>query len=147
MLPWKNRASFGIFKVVAQEHKSITKINVIIVLVNNKGYLAIRHTQKEFLKEKYLGTKSPDITFPNFKKLTKAYNLKYFNIKNDKNIEEIIKKINRTKGPIVCELSTSPNSQSLFKQGYKKLDNGGFAPMDLKEMFPFAESPIANTNN
>ena len=30
-------------------------INVVIVLVNNKGYLAIRHTQKEFLNKKYLG--------------------------------------------------------------------------------------------
>tara|TARA_B100001250_G_scaffold413969_1_gene450013 strand:- start:2817 stop:4550 length:1734 start_codon:yes stop_codon:yes gene_type:complete len=139
----------GSFLMNSQDLQTIAqkKINVIIVLVNNKGYLAIRHTQKEFLKGNYFGTKSPDITFPNFKKLTKAYNIKYFNIKNDKNIETIIKKINKIKGPIVCELSTSPESQSLFKQGYKKIDNGTFAPMDLSEMYPFVEAPISNTNN
>ena len=51
------------------------------------------------------------------------------------------------KGPIVCELFTDPDSKSLFKQGYKKVENGTFAPMDLSEMFPFVEKPISNTNN
>ena len=30
------------------------KINVKIIIVNNNGYLAIRHTQKEFLKASIL---------------------------------------------------------------------------------------------
>ena len=125
------------------------KINVVIVLVNNNGYLAIRHTQKEFLKAKYLGTSAPDITFPNFEKLSKAYDLKYIKIKkdNDTDINETIKKINKINGPIVCELFTDPDSQSLFKQGYKRIENGTLAPMDLSEMFPFVKSPISNTNN
>ena len=123
------------------------KINVIIVLVNNEGYLAIRHTQKEFLKGKYIGTSAPDITFPNFEKLIKAYGLKYLKIKNDDSIKKTIKKVNKMKGPIVCELFTDPDSKSLFKQGYKKIENGTYAPMDLSEMFPFVEKPISNTNN
>jgi acetolactate synthase I/II/III large subunit len=35
-----------------QQHK----INISIILVNNNGYLAIRHTQKEFLKGRYYGS-------------------------------------------------------------------------------------------
>ena len=122
-------------------------INVVIVLVNNKGYLAIRHTQKEFLNKKYLGTKSPDITFPNFKKLVTAYKIKYAGIKNEQDTKKIIKKLKNTKGPIVCEIFANPNSQSLFKQGYKTNLDGTFAPMELSEMYPFVNSPIANTNN
>ena len=141
----------GSFLMNSQDLQTIAqkKINVVIVLVNNKGYLAIRHTQKEFLKAKYLGTSAPDITFPNFEKLSKAYDLKYIKIKkdNDTDINETIKKINKINGPIVCELFTDPDSQSLFKQGYKRIENGTFAPMDLSEMFPFVKSPISNTNN
>ena len=141
----------GSFLMNSQDLQTIAqkKINVVIVLVNNRGYLAIRHTQKEFLKAKYLGTSAPDITFPNFEKLSKAYELKYIKIKNDddNDIKETIKKINKINGPIVCELSTDPDSQSLFKQGYKKMENGTFAPMDLSEMFPFVKNPISNTNN
>ena len=59
----------------------------------------------------------------------------------------ISKKINKINGPIVCELFTDPDSQSLFKQGYKRIENGTLAPMDLSEMFPFVKSPISNTNN
>ena len=139
----------GSFLMNSQDLQTISqkKMNVIIVLVNNKGYLAIRHTQKEFLNKKYIGTQSPDITFPNFKKLSKAYNLKYFRLNNNGNMNKIIRDLRNIKGPIVCELFTNPNSQSLFKQGYKTNKDGTFSPMELSEMYPFVNNPIANTNN
>lgn len=139
----------GSFLMNSQDLQTISqkKINVIIVLVNNKGYLAIRHTQKEFLNKKYYGTKSPDITFPNFKNLSKAYNINYLKVKNEKKLDLIIKKIQKLKGPIICELCTNPDSQSLFKQGYKTNKDGTFSPMELSEMYPFVNSPVANTNN
>ncbi len=139
----------GSFLMNSQDLQTISQknINVVIVLVNNKGYLAIRHTQKEFLNKKYLGTKSPDITFPNFKKLVTAYKIKYAGIKNEQDTKKIIKKLKNTKGPIVCEIFANPNSQSLFKQGYKTNLDGTFAPMELSEMYPFVNSPVANTNN
>ncbi len=42
----------GSFLMNIQDLQTIVqdKINAIIVLVNNNGYLAIRNTQKEFLK-------------------------------------------------------------------------------------------------
>ena len=61
--------------------------------------------------------------------------------------KEIIRKLKNTKGPIVCEIFANPNSQSLFKQGYKTNLDGTFAPMELSEMYPFVNSPVANTNN
>ena len=63
-----------------QDLQSISqyKINLKIILVNNNGYLAIRHTQKEFLNKRYFGTIPPDdISFPNFKNLAKAFEIKY----------------------------------------------------------------------
>ncbi len=60
---------------------------------------------------------------------------------------KIIKKLSNDKGPVVCELFSNPNSQSLFKQGYKTNKDGTFSPMELSEMYPFVNAPIANTNN
>ena len=42
----------GSFLMNIQDLQTIVqdKINVKIIIVNNNGYLAIRHTQKEFLK-------------------------------------------------------------------------------------------------
>ena len=59
------------------------KINVIILLVNNNGYLAIRNTQKEFLKGRYYGTHpkfnfSPKKYLRNFLILSEVQFSKFF---------------------------------------------------------------------
>ncbi len=124
------------------------KINIKIILVNNNGYLAIRNTQKEFLKKKYYGT-NPDggLTMPKFKNCNKLFDLTYFSLTSNKNLKKNINKILKTKGPVLCELFTDEDQPSLFKQGYKKNQNDKFEPQPLSEMYPFIESPISNTNN
>ena len=137
----------GSFLMNSQDLQTISqkKMKVVIVVVNNGGYLAIRHTQKEFLEKKYYGTKSPDITFPNIKKLANAYDLKYIKINKNKNLNIKIQSLVKNRGPIVCEITTDPDSESLFKQGYKKNEKGLFEPMSLNEMYPFINSPIATS--
>jgi len=128
---------------IAQDGK-----NVVIILVNNNGYLAIRHTQKEFLGGRYFGTHPKyNLSFPNFKKIAKAFSIKYIKADKAKNVEKIIKILKSTKGPIICEIVTDEDQQSLFKQGYKQVSKGILEPQPLSEMFPFVDKPIANTNN
>lgn len=140
----------GSFLMNCQDLQTIfqEKINVIIILVNNNGYLAIRHTQKEFLNKRYIGTQAPkDISFPNFKDLAKAFKIKHIKINKISEMENFIKKSSTIKGPLICEIITSDEQDSLFKQGYKKNINNTYTPVDLSEMYPFVEKPIANTNN
>jgi len=140
----------GSFLMNCQDLQTIfqEKINVIIILVNNNGYLAIRHTQKEFLNKRYIGTQSPkDISFPNFKDLAKAFKIKHIKLKKISEMENFIKKSSTIKGPLICEIITSEEQDSLFKQGYKKNIDNTYSPVDLSEMYPFVEKPIANTNN
>ena len=140
----------GSFLMNIQDLQTIAqdKINVIILLVNNNGYLAIRHTQKEFLNGRYFGTHpTGKLTFPRFKDLAKSFKIKYISIKNSKQIMKSIRYLNKTRGPIICELFVDENQDSLFKQGYLKKNNGLFEPQSLSEMYPFMPKPVANTNN
>jgi acetolactate synthase-1/2/3 large subunit len=140
----------GSFLMNCQDLQTIfqEKINVIIILVNNNGYLAIRHTQKEFLNKRYIGTQAPkDISFPNFKDLAKAFKIKHIKLKKISEMENFIKKSSAIKGPLICEIITNEEQDSLFKQGYKKNIDNTYSPVDLSEMYPFVEMPIANTNN
>ncbi len=140
----------GSFLMNCQDLQNISQnnMNVIIVVINNNGYLAIRHTQKEFLNKKYYGT-SPEgnLTFPSIKKISYAFNIKYFKIDKKENEENIINKLVSSKGPKICELIVDEDQDSLFKQGYKKNLDGTFSPMTLEEMYPFVNKPISNTNN
>ena len=140
----------GSFLMNIQDLQSIIqdKINILIIIVNNNGYLAIRDTQKEFLKSRFYGT-HPDwkLQMPSFKNLSKGFKIKYFRIKNDKDFNKYKKNLLYDKGPLVCELIVDQNQASLFKQGYKSNPNGTFTPQPLSEMHPFLSTPIANTNN
>jgi acetolactate synthase-1/2/3 large subunit len=140
----------GSFLMNIQDLQSIKQenINVIILLINNNGYLAIRHTQREFLNKRYFGT-HPEwkLKMPNFEKLIKGFGVKYLKIQNHNNYNKIIKRAVLETGPVVLEVMTDQNQESLFKQGYKSNLDGTFSPMDLSEMHPFLKKPIANTNN
>ena len=48
------------------------KIPVVIILVNNNGYLTIRHTSQDFLNQILWDTPNWGLDFPNFKKVTKS---------------------------------------------------------------------------
>ena len=140
----------GSFLMNIQDLQSIIqdKIDILIVIVNNNGYLAIRDTQKEFLKSRFYGT-HPDwkLQMPSFKNLSKGFGIKYFKVKNEKDFNKYQKNLLHDKGPRICELIVDQNQASLFKQGYKSNPDGTFAPQPLSEMHPFLFAPIANTNN
>ncbi len=140
----------GSFLMNIQDIQTIVqkKINMIIVLVNNNGYLAIRNTQKEFLKQKYYGT-HPNwgLTMPNFQKVCKSFKINYKKIYRSQNLEKQINDLVKLKKPIVCELIIDENQSSMFKQGYIQKNSNTFVPQPLSEMFPFLKNPIANTNN
>ena len=140
----------GSFLMNIQDLQTIIqdKINVIILLVNNNGYLAIRHTQKEFLGGRYYGTHPKfNLKFPNFKKIVRAFGFKYLKLDHSKNTLKTIKELKKITGPVVCEIKIDENQPSLFKQGYKKNSNGIFQPQPLSEMYPYFDKPISNTNN
>ena len=84
---------------------------------------------------------------PFYYEKTRFARLKYLRINKNNEIENKIKILIKKKGPVICELITDPDSNSLFKQGYKKNERGIFEPMNLGEMYPFINAPIANTNN
>jgi acetolactate synthase-1/2/3 large subunit len=116
-------------------------MNVVIVLINNNGYLAIRHTQKEFLGGRYYGT-HPEwgLTFPDFEKVSEAFDISYLQLSDPLNIDEVIKKAIHHKGPLLLEVKVSENQESLFKQGYRTNPDNTFTPLPLSEMAPFIES-------
>tara|TARA_B100000787_G_scaffold144403_1_gene114238 strand:+ start:4716 stop:6458 length:1743 start_codon:yes stop_codon:yes gene_type:complete len=124
------------------------KMNISIVLVNNNGYLAIRHTQKEFLKGKYYGTNPKGkLTMPNFESVSRAFGLNYLKVEKHDQTKKVVNSLMRYKQPTLCEIITSETQSSLFKQGYKKIQNGQFEPQSLEEMHPYFEKSVSNTNN
>jgi len=123
-----------------QELQTISyhKLPIKIIVYNNRGYLAIRHTQEAFLGSKYYGTDSKHgINFPDLNNVANCFNLDYLKVSNRDSVDNCIDKIIAHRGPILVEVSVSPNQKMLFQQGYKETPDGKFKPHNLSEMKPY----------
>ncbi len=129
----------GSFFMNVQDLHTIVQyeIPVIISVINNNGYLAIRHTQASFQENRYYGT-HPNwgLTMPNIENIVKGFGISYLKIEKVEEIDATIKKLKYVKAPIVCEIITSETQEVLFKQKYVRLENGNFQPQNLSEMDP-----------
>jgi acetolactate synthase-1/2/3 large subunit len=126
----------GSFLMNVQDLQTIRQdnINVVISVINNNGYLAIRHTQKEFLDGRYFGC-HPDwnLTMPSFEKIAAAFDIPYIKLDSAEDCDFVVKKLLATSGPIICEVVVEEEQEVLFKQKYVS-NNGIHNPQDLSNM-------------
>lgn len=119
---------------------SYHKLPIKMVVFNNSGYLAIRHTQTSFLDSRFTGSsKGGGIDMPDIQKIANAFNIKSLKILNHDNLEEQIKLFLNEEGPCLCEIVISDDQKLIAAQGFEKKQDGTFAPRPLEEMEPFME--------
>tara|TARA_B110000003_G_scaffold164780_1_gene164736 strand:+ start:20807 stop:22513 length:1707 start_codon:yes stop_codon:yes gene_type:complete len=114
---------------------SYLKIPVVICVINNNGYLAIRHTQQGFLENRYYGT-HPDwkLGMIDFKKAAKAFKISYLKLDNNRDIKRTCEKVKEVSSPLLLEVMVSENQPSLFAQQYIKNKDGTASPQTLEFM-------------
>ena len=89
----------GCLQMNIQELATVVKnkLNIKIFVLNNDGYLLIRHTQKKYFHNIMGESPKTGLGFPNFKLIAKAYRIRYAT-----NIRQAL----NYKGPVLCELFT-----------------------------------------
>lgn len=106
-----------------------------LILINNDGYLSIKITQKSFFNGKFVASeKNSGVSFPNFKKIVEAYELPYYCIKNNQEIDKILPNFLNSSGPSVCEVFTDPNEYHEPKVVAKLNSDGKFIPGNLENI-------------
>lgn len=106
-----------------------------LILLNNQGYLSIKITQDNFFNGKYVASESSSgVTFPEFKKIFNAYDIKYLCIKNHDEIDSQLTALFSTTGPCVCEVFTDPKEYHEPKVIAKLDENGKFIPGKLEDI-------------
>lgn len=104
-------------------------IDVIVLILNNKGYGLIKQTQETWLKSIYAGTdKSSGLSLPDNTKIASSYGIKNFILRNNKDVSKKIRKILNLKGPVVVDILIDPNSRVKPKIEYGK---------PLHDMYPY----------
>lgn len=120
---------------------------VKVFIFNNNGYLLIRHTQRNFMEDRFVG-ESPKtgVWCPDAMKIADAYGIKGIRISRADEVDEKIKEALNYDGPVVCEVMT-PEWQLLIPRiSSEKLPDGRLVSREYSDMFPFLsrEEYLAN---
>lgn len=114
------------------------KLPIKLFVFNNNGYLAIRITQDAYFKSHYVGCDPESgLSFPDLLKIAEAYGIPAVRIENHANLEEKIRKVLDSEGPIICEIMMDPNQALIPKITSEVKPDGRLISKPLEDMYPF----------
>ncbi|MDP3588633.1 MAG: thiamine pyrophosphate-binding protein [Sulfuricurvum sp.] len=130
----------GSIQMNLQEFQTIAhyKLPIKTIILNNNGYLLIRHTQNNFMEGRLFGESSgTGVSTPPMKKVAELYNIKYMSVSNFDEMEDKIKELIAYDGAVIFEVITPSNQLLIPRVASKKLDDGKIISMPFDDMFPF----------
>ncbi len=109
---------------------------VTVIVVNNDGYLAIRHTQQEFLGARFYGTDSAGrLHFPEIGPAVTGLGGEHVLVTAENAAAAVLlAQRKRSKGLLVIEVKTPRDQALLFRQVFNDNGDGTKSPLPLKEM-------------
>lgn len=139
----------GSFQQNIQELQSVVhyKLPLKIFILNNEGYLSIRFTQERYFNKRFIGESSiSGVSFPDSKKIAKAYGIKFLRVSNNRKLEKVLDDVLKYNEAVICEIMT-PRSQLIIPTlASEKKDDGTMVSKPLEDMFPFLDRDEFNKN-
>lgn len=112
---------------------------VVVLVVNNQGYLAIRHTQQEFLGSRFHGTNAAGrLAFPEIEPVVRSLGFDYMRVDQESADRAISRARNHAKAVLVLELICPEDQPLLFSQVFRSNEDGTKSALPLSTMAPLA---------
>lgn len=130
----------GSLQMNIQEFATIKHNNlpIKVFIFNNNGYLLIRHTQRNFMEDRFVG-EGPEsgVWCPDSLEIAKAYGIKGVRIDSTENLDARIQEVLDYDGPVICDVMT-PEWQLLIPRiSSEKLPDGTLVSRNYEDMFPY----------
>lgn len=111
-----------------------------IFLLNNNGYLTIKHTHNALYGSKGDANATDPrsgVSFPNFQKIASAFGLEYHHIENSIGLDDWIQSLLDSTGCIFGELAMPEFQELIPKSSLKFREDGSLYSPPLEDMYPF----------
>jgi len=137
----------GSIQINIQEMQTMVsnQLPIKIIIMNNDGYGIIKQFQELYLGKRYEAVDSYNgVTNPNFSKIVRAYGVKYSEIKNNSNIDKVLKKTLKSNSAEFINIFVKPDQKITPKLTF------GSPLEDLSPKIPredFNENMIVKTVN
>ena len=133
-------AGDGSLQMNIQELQTLktTGLNVIVIILNNSGYLSIWQTHENFFGRVIGATPASGVEFPDFFAVAKAYGLKAASIRDENDLVDF-DELMQQDGPLVIDLHVDPRQEFAPRIKSRVDENGKFTTPELDDMHPFVD--------
>ena len=132
-----------------QELQTIASRNlpVKIFILNNRGYVSIFQTQKNFFNGEEVGA-GPDsgVNMPSFEKLSLGFSIAYQRCDSHDTLDDMILTAMSWDGPVICEIILDEKVPFAPKLSSRQLSDGSMVSSSLEDMAPFLPREIFEEN-
>ncbi len=139
----------GSLQMNLQEFATVkhNKLPIKVFVLNNNGYLLIRHTQHNFMEDRFVGeSPASGVWCPDAMKIADAYGIKGVRIESVEEVDAKIKEVLEYEGTVVCEVMT-PEWQLLIPRiSSEKLPDGTLKSRNYEDMFPYLSTDELREN-
>ncbi len=142
-------AGDGSLQMNLQELQTLVSygLSVKVFVLNNSGYLSIKQTQDQYFDgRRFACDRSCGVSFPDITKVAESYGIPAAKIESHELIEEKIKAVLESKGPILCEVTLDPERTFEPKVLSEKLPDGTLAARPLEDMWPLLDRDEFRSN-
>ncbi len=136
-------AGDGSLQMNIQELQTLktTGLNVILIVMNNEGYLSIWQTHENFFGRVIGATPATGIEFPDFVGVASAYGLRAQRIATVADLPRLDELL-RQDGPMLIDLMVDPRQGFAPRIKSREDGKGGFVTPELDDMFPFLAEDV-----
>lgn len=113
-------------------------LNVIIVVLNNAGYLSIWQTHENFFGKVIGATPSSGVDFPDFTAVAKAYGINSKTISNVSELDDLDNLL-KNDGPLLINIIVDPRQEFAPRIKSRIDEHGKFVTPELDDMHPFLD--------
>ena len=129
----------GGFIMNIQELETVKRLKLPIkfFVLNNDGYVSIRNTQNTHFGGNLVASgRTSGLSLPSLKRNAYAYEIPYYRINTPENIQDAIKEVIETEGPVVCEVMLPSTHVTAPKASVYKKKDGSFAARPMEDLAP-----------
>jgi acetolactate synthase I/II/III large subunit len=131
----------GGFQMNVQELATVQRLGlpIKIFVANNDGYASIRASQQGYFKLLTGADRTSGVTLPDLEAVTKAYGLPFLRIADKTHLNQQIRQVLESSGPIVCEVMVAANEERIPRASSYIKPDGSMGSKPLEDLFPFLE--------
>lgn len=136
-------AGDGSLQMNIQELQSLKTLglNVIVIVLNNEGYLSIRQTHENFFGRVIGANPASGVEFPPFEAVARAYGVAAATIEAAGQLATLDALLAQD-GPLLIDIQVDPQQEFTPRIKSRVDENGKFLTPALDDMFPFLDPQI-----